>query len=392
MFLNLFQTLRALRVPVSLTEWLTMLEALEKGLHNDSLTDFYYMSRSLLVKDAAHYDAFDQAFRHCFQDAPLQQDPLSRKRLLEWMQGPHAPVRITPEELARLEALELGELLLELEERLNTQDEPHKEGQQAIGTGGTSPFGAAGDNPSGISFALEHGKGKAVMTALKRRYRNLRSDLTLDVRQIAVALKRLRDLRESGAEEVLDLDKTIDRTCLNGGEIDLVFRRDRENQVRLLLLMDSGGSMDPFRRVSERLFSAATGLNYFKDFRAFYFHNCVYENLYLDLASNEFITTDKAVREYGRNYRLLVIGDAAMSPHELQIPHGTLERMRTSSVTVTGFERLRQLAQAFPRRAWLNPLPENTWGQYDTLPTVAGLFPMFPMTLDGLGQAVRKLR
>lgn len=392
MFLNLFQALRALRVPVSLSEWLTLLEALDKGLHNDSLADFYFMSRCLLVKDPAHYDAFDLAFNHCFLESPLPPALPSREEVLRFLQGPHAPLRLSPEELAQLEGLELGELLLELEDRLRTQEEPHQEGQQFIGTGGTSPFGAQGINPSGISFAAEHGKGRAALVASGRRYHNLRNDLTLDVRQMGVALKRLRELRECGAEEVLDLEGTIDRTCRNGGEIDLVFRRERENQVRLLLLLDSGGSMDPFRSLSERLFSAANGLKYFKDFRALYFHNCVYDNLYLDLKTYECLPAEKVIREYGRDYRLLVVGDAAMSLHELQLAHGTLERAGSNSLAVTGFERLRQLSRAFPRRAWLNPLAEDSWVHNDTVPLIERLFPMFPLTLDGLTRAVRKLR
>jgi uncharacterized protein with von Willebrand factor type A (vWA) domain len=390
MFLDLYQTLRGLRVPVSLTEWLTLLEGLSKGLHNDSLADFYYMARSLLVKDVAHYDAFDQAFCHCFKDAPLPDDATVRGQVLEWLQDPHAPQPLSKDEAALLEVLTLEELLRELEKRLRTQDGPHDQGQEWIGTGGTSPFGSGGSHPSGISFDADGGGGRAALQAFGRRYRNLRNDLTLDVRQMGVALKRLRDLRESGAEEVLDLEATIDRTCRNAGEIDLVFARERENQVRLLLVMDSGGSMEPFRALSERLFSAAHGLNYFKDFRALYFHNCVYENLYTDLDAHEFMSTDKVVREYGRNYRLVVVGDAAMSLHELQSPHGTLERYRTSEVT--GLERLRQLSQAFPRRAWLNPLPENSWVHYDTVSIVEKLFPMFPLTLEGLTQAVRQLR
>ena len=273
---------------------------------------------------------------------------------------------------------------------MSRRQSPYPEGQEWLGSGGTTPFGAAGSSPSGISFDAEAGGERSALQGIGRRYRNLRNDLTLDVRQMGVALKRLRELRESGCEEPLDLERTVDRTCQNGGEIELVFARKRENQVRLLLVMDSGGSMEPFRILCERLFSAARGLNYFKEFRAFYFHNCVYENLYSDLQKHEFLTTDKVVREYGRDYRLLVVGDAAMSLHELQSHHGNLERQIPAPVS--GLERLRQLAQAFPRRVWLNPLSEDSWVHYDTVPMVGELFPMFPLTLDGLTQAVRQLR
>lgn len=390
MFLALYHSLRALKVPVSLTEWLALLEGLAKGLHNESLEDFYYLSRCLLVKDVAYYDAFDQAFAHCFKDGPLPEDLATRQKILEWLRNPLLPRRFSDEELAGLEALSLDELLRQLEDRLRNQDEAHHGGKKWIGTGGTSPFGANGSHPSGISFAAEGKGGRAVLQAFGRRYRNLRNDLTLDVRQIGVALKRLRDLRDSGAEEALDLEATIDKTCRNSGEIDLIFGRERENQVRLLLVMDSGGSMEPYRTLSERLFSAAHGLNHFKDFRAFYFHNCVYENLYTNLDTDEFVPTAEVIREYGRNYRLVMIGDGAMSPYELMSPHGTLERYRTS--TVTGLDWLRQLADAFTRRAWMNPLPVGHWNHYETVSVVGGLFPMFPLTLEGLSRAVRQLR
>jgi uncharacterized protein with von Willebrand factor type A (vWA) domain len=390
MFLTLYHSLRALKVPVSLTEWLALLEGLAKGLHNESLEDFYYLSRSLLIKDVAYYDAFDQAFAHCFKDGPLPEDLATKEKILEWLRDPLAPRQFSEEELAALEALSLDELLRQLEDRLRNQQEAHHGGKKWIGTGGTSPFGAGGSHPSGISFAAESRGGRAALQAFGRRYRNLRNDLTLDVRQIGVALKRLRDLRDSGAEEALDLEATVDRTCKNAGEIDLIPGRERENQVRLLLLMDSGGSMEPYRTLSERLFSAAHGLNHFKDFRAFYFHNCVYENLYADLHTAESVPTAEVVKEYGRDYRLVVVGDAAMSPYELMSPSGTLEYYRTSNVT--GLDWLRQLGEAFSRRAWLNPLPEGYWHRYETVPMVGNLFPMFPLTLEGLSRAVRQLR
>jgi hypothetical protein len=288
-----------------------------------------------------------------------------------------------------MEALTLDELLRELEDRLRTQEGEHHGGRHWIGTGGTSPFGAKGSHVSGISFDAEGGGGRAVLQAFARKYRNLRNDLTLDVRQIGVALKRLRDLRQEG-EETLDVDATIDKTCRDAGEIDLVFGRERENQVRVLLAMDSGGSMEPYRELSERLFSAAHGLNHFKDFRAFYFHNCVYENLYTDLDRGEFVPTAEVLRECGRKYCLIVVGDASMAPYELMIPNGTLERYRTS--TTKGIDWLRNMADVFPKRAWLNPVPESSWGWYETIGTIAGLFPMFPLTLDGLERAVRQLR
>ncbi|NTU59754.1 MAG: VWA domain-containing protein [Deltaproteobacteria bacterium] len=388
MFLPFFHALKALGVPVSLTEWLTLLEALAKDLHHGSLGEFYYLARGILVKDVAFYDAFDQAFSHCFKDGPFPDDLATKEKILEWLTDPLSPLKLPQEEIDKMEALSLEELLRELEDRLRTQDEEHHGGEKWIGTGGKSPFGAGGSHPSGISFAAEGGGGKAVLQAFARKYRNLRNDLTLDTRQISVALKRLRDLRQEG-EETLDIDATIDRTCKNAGDIDLVFSRERENQVKLVLAMDTGGSMDPYRELSERLFSAAHGLNHFKDFRSFYFHNCVYENLYTDLTNDDFVPTAEVLREYGRNYRLIVVGDASMAPYELMIANGTLERYKTTNTK--GIDWLRMLADAFPKRAWLNPVPEPSWPYYDTVATIGGLFPMFPLTLDGLDRAVRQL-
>ncbi len=385
MFLSLYHALRALKVPVSLTEWLTLLDGLAKGLHNQSLDDFYYLSRSLLIKDVAYYDAFDQAFNHCFQNRTLPENPAGRERILDWLQSPLARLGLSAEEIARLQTLTLSELLRELGERLREQ-EGMREGEPAwVGAAGESPFGIDGDDPSGIAFAAESGGERAAQQASARRYRNLRSDLTLGVRQIGVALKRLRDLRDCGAEEVLDLSATIDKTCVNAGEIDLVFSRQRENNLRLVLAMDSGGSMDPFRNISERLFSAANKLNYFKDFRAFYFHNCIYDKLYSNLETDESLPTPEVLREYGKRYRLILVGDAAMASYEL------LYRGATPESAVSGIDWLSQVAEAFPRRAWLNPLPESSWDSYETVRMVRGLFPMFPLTLEGLTRAVRRL-
>lgn len=388
MFLAFFHALKGLGVPVSLTEWLTLFEALSKDLHHGSLNEFYTLSRSILVKDVAFYDAFDQAFSHCFKDGPFPDDLATKEKILEWLSDPLSSLKLPQEEIDKMEALSLEELLEQLEERLRTQDEEHHGGEKWIGTGGKSPFGAGGSHPSGVSFAQESGGGKAVLQAFARKYRNLRNDLTLDTRQISVALKRLRDLRLEG-EETLDIEATIDRTCKNAGDIDLVFSRERENQVKLLLAMDTGGSMDPYRELSERLFSAAHGLNHFKDFRSFYFHNCVYENLYTDLTNNDFVPTAEVLREYGRRYRLIVVGDASMAPFELMIANGVLERYKTTNTK--GIDWLHMIAETFPKRVWLNPLQETSWPYYDTIATISGLFPMFPLTLEGLDRAVRQL-
>lgn len=389
MFLPLYHSLRSLQVPVSLTEWLTLMEGLSKGLHYQSLDDFYFLARSLLVKDVAYYDAFDQAFRHCFKAGPPPDLSAIKEQILAWLESPAAPLHLSDQDLNCMRALSLDELLVQLSARLREQEAAHEGGQKWVGTGGTSAFGSLGRHPSGISFAAESGGGNAVMAGFPRRYRNLRSDLTLDIRQISIALKRLRKLRDVGADEVLDLDATIDKTCRNAGDIDLVFAPERQNQVRLLLVMDTGGSMDPYRRLSERLFSAANKLNHFKDFRAFYFHNCIYDKLYTDFETNSFVTTAELMREYGKRYRLILVGDAAMSPHELFSNWGNLQDQGEHATQ--GIDWLHQVATAFPQRAWMNPLSEKVWGHYETVVRIKGLFPMFPLTLEGLGRAVRHL-
>lgn len=392
MFLPFFYALRSQGIHATPLEWITLMRALHLGLHNDSLDDFYYLSRSVLVKDEAHYDTFDLVFTHSFGPGAKGELPLkipdTNEDILRWLESARAPLRLSPEELERMKRLTPEELLKELLDRLEKQDGPHHGGHHWIGTGGTSPFGAKGSHPSGISFADETGGRSAVMLAGERRHRNLRSDLVLDVRQMGVALKRLRELRLTGAEETLDMDATIDRTCKNAGEIDLVFGRERENQVRLLLAMDTGGSMEPFRQLCERLFSAASALGHWKEFKAYFFRNCIYANLYSNLETGEHARVDDLIKDpHGR--RLVIVGDAAMAPYELMIPNGVLDRWRTSDIK--GIDRLRMLASAFPKRAWLNPLPEYEWESYSTTRAIQELFPMYPLTLEGLTRAVRDL-
>lgn len=375
---------------VSPTEWMTLMEAVDKGLHNDSLDDFYFLSRSLLIKDVAKYDAFDQAFAHVFRDGPVPENLATKEDILKWLEAARPQLNLSQEEIEKLRHLSLDELLRELEDRLKTQKEAHHGGKHWIGSGGTSPFGMKGQHPTGISFSPVGGGGRAMLQAFERKYRNLRNDLTLDVRQMSVALKKLRDLRQNPKDEMLDLDSTVDKTCKNGGEIELVFGAERENQVRLLLLMDTGGSMEPYRRLCETLFSAANGLNHFKEFRAFLFHNCVYDNLYQDIETYKYETVDDLIKNAkGDGYRLILVGDASMAPYELMIPNGTLERKRTSETK--GVDRLRMLKRAFPKAVWLNPMEEDGWHYYQTVGTIKSIFPMFPLTVAGIDAAVKEL-
>ncbi len=387
--LDLFYTLRGMGVETSPTEWLTLMSAMDKGLHNHNVDDFYYLARSLLIKDVALYDAYDQAFTHVFQGGDIPDNLATKDDILRWLEEGLEQKLLTAEELEQLKHYSLEELLKELQKRLEEQTGPHHGGHHWIGTGGTSPFGSGGSHPTGISFDPEGGGRGAVLQAFKRKYRNMRDDITLDVRQMTVALKKLRQLKNTGAEETLDLDATIEKTCKNAGDIEMVFGRERENQVRLLLVMDTGGSMEPYRRLCERLFSAASSLNHFKEFKAYYFHNCIYDNVYEDVEADKFVTTDDLIKNRSQEHRLVVVGDAAMAPYELLIPNGFLETRRTSRIK--GVDRLRMLSRAFPKRVWLNPISERSWSYYDTIATVGGLFPMYPLTVSGLGRAIKDL-
>lgn len=388
MFLTFFHSLRNLQVPVSLSEWLTLMEGLAKGLHQQSLVHFYYLARSLLIKDVAYYDAFDQAFHHCFKEIPLVDEETIKKQLFGMVANSDLARRFDGTELESLRYLSFDKLLMHLKQRLAEHHGTVSDWSMR-GSGGDSAMGIRGNDPAEISYGAEGEGGRTLTMPTARRFRNLRNDLTLDVRQISVALKRLRRLRDQGSELVLDLDATIDKTCRNGGEIDLIFSPERKNQVRLLLAMDTGGSMEPYRRLCERLFSAAHKLNHFKDFRAFYFHNCIYDKLYSDLENGKSLPTEEVIRTYGKRYQLILVGDAAMSPHELFSTGGTA--VSKSPQASTGIETLQQIASAFPKRAWLNPLAPRAWKHFETLSVISTLFPMFPLTITGLEQAVKHL-
>ncbi|TAL15669.1 VWA containing CoxE family protein [bacterium] len=383
-----FFALRSYGVKVTPTEWLTLLEALKRGLHGHTLDGFYALSRSLLVKNVEDYDSFDQVFAAVFRGADAATYDLDD--ILLWLKSSATPPELGRDELDYLSSLSPGELWGAMEKILREQKgATHCCGDHFVGTRGTSPYGQDGKNPAGVTFDEEGDGGGALLRAVRRDYRNLRGDRTLDTRRIGVALKRLRALRSEGAE-TLSIDETIDRTAREGGEIELVFGRERENQTRLVLAMDTGGSMEPFRVLSEKLFSAANSINHFKEFRPFYFHNCIYDNLYTDVEKGEFVEVEDFLRQTrGGDYRLIVVGDAVMAPFELMIPNGFMERKRVSMIK--GIDRLKSLARAFPKRAWLNPVAEAEWAGHRTIETIGRIFPMYPLTVSGIDSAVRAL-
>ncbi|MCB2185762.1 MAG: VWA domain-containing protein [Deltaproteobacteria bacterium] len=386
MFLNFFYTLRRAGVPVSVTEWMTLVQALDQGHAASSLTSFYYLSRALLVKSEAYYDQFDQVFGHVFRNAEMPAN--IRDEILDWLEDPLNRLDLDEAELEKLRRMDLDELRKELEKRLLEQDERHDGGNRWIGTGGTSPFGHSGMNPAGIRIGGEGGGGRAVQIAAARLFRNYRTDVTLDVRQIKVALKKLRQFAREGPEDELDIDETIDETCRQAGEIELVWKRQRKNKVKVLLLMDAGGSMSPYARLVDQLFSAAHQTTHFRDLKAYYFHNCIYQDIYKDIRQMEGEPTATLLQNLDADYKVIMVGDACMAPSELFAPGGAVDYYYHNEQP--GILWLQRIADHFRYTAWLNPLPERGWF-HSTIKPISRLFPMFPLTVAGIEDAMRAL-
>jgi hypothetical protein len=386
--MELFYGLRAQKVPVSIQEWLTLLEALAKGLVGPSLLEFYAVSRALLVKHEAHFDAFDQVFEATFRGAPTP--VVVSQELQKWLENPRLPRALTPEEMQRIAELRksLEALREAFEQRMREQKERHDGGSHWVGTGGTSPFGAGGFHPDGIRVGDVGGGMSALQVAAERRFKGYRNDITLDIRSLQLALRRLRRLRRSGTEDELDVEGSVEATCRNSGELELLFQRPRANDAKLLLLLDAGGSMLPFARLVSALFSAAHGLNHFKDFRHYSFHNCVYEHLYTDIEQNVRVPTVEVLKELSSDYDLVVVGDAYMNPGELIYKGGAIDYWHQNETP--GIEWLRRLASHFKRAVWLNPMPSRAWGA-PSVRMVAAVFPMFPLTVEGIEEAVQSL-
>ncbi len=385
MFTDFFYILRKRKVLVSITEWMTLMETLAKG-YITNLDAFYFLARAILVKSEAYYDHYDVAFQEYFQgiEAPTE----ISDEILEWLRDPLNRMTLSEEDRALFDSLDFDELLKELEKRLKEQTEQHDGGGHWIGRGGTSPFGHSGYHPAGIRIGGSSGGRHAIQIAQERRFRNYRNDLTLDVRQIKLALKGLRQLSRIGPEDELDLEETIEATAKNAGEIDLKWRRSRKNAVKVLLLMDVGGSMEPFALLCSQLFSAAHSSTHFKDFRYYYFHNCIYDTLYQDIERQEAINTDHLLHTLEPNYKLLLVGDARMGSWELMEKYGAINYYERNETP--GIVWLKRISEHFTHCVWLNPEESRFW-IHPTVRMIGELFPMFPLTLDGLGQAVRRL-
>jgi len=329
MFTDFFYLLKQSKVPVSIIEWMTLMEALAKGCINN-LDDFYFLARAILVKSEAYYDHYDIAFNEFFHGIEVTAGISDQLR--EWLKDPLNQITHNGKEKALFDEMGFDELLKELEQRLKEQTEQHDGGNYWIGRGGTSPFGHSGYHPAGIRIGGESRGRNAIQIAQERRFQNYRCDLTLDVRQMKVALKKLRQLSRIGPEDDLNLEETIDATAKNVGEIELVWRRSRENAVKVLLLMDVGGSMDSFALLCSQLFSAAHSSTHFKDFQFYYFHNCIYDNLYRDIERQETISSEHLLRILGPEYKLLIVGDARMGLWELTDRYGAINYFERNEI------------------------------------------------------------
>jgi hypothetical protein len=384
-FSDLFYGLRRAGLKVGPSDWLGLMEALSRGVVRPSLTDFYHVSRALLVKDESQFDRFDQVFAAVFREGDMPSATI--EHVLDWLHGA-IEREFSEEDLAALEALSLDQLRERFEERLREQTERHDGGNRWVGTGGTSPFGHGGKNPAGVRVGGSGGGRSAVQVATARHFRSYRHDRVLDDRSLAIALKRLRRLTKRNEELELDVDASIDATCQNAGDLTLEFSPPRKNEARVVLLMDVGGSMDPYADLVERLFSAAHGLQHWKSFEAYAFHNCVYESLEPAKPHGDAIDTAELILGRPRDAFLIVVGDASMAPSELVDVFGAnfyYHRNRTP-----GLVWLHRLRRHFERCVWLNPLPEKWWGGWTTR-VIGEVFPMFPLTVDGIDRAVDEL-
>jgi uncharacterized protein with von Willebrand factor type A (vWA) domain len=390
MLIPFFFKLREAGVPVSITEFLTLLEALQAQLAQSSAEDFYFLSRACMVKDERHFDRFDRAFAAHFKGAEELFEAMLARIPEEWLQK-MAEKTLTEEEKAKIEALGGWDKLIEtLKKRLEEQQKRHQGGNKWIGTAGTSPFGAYGYNPEGVRIGQDESRNRrAVKVWDRREFRNLDDQIELGTRNIKIALRKLRRFAREGAADQLDLDSTIDSTARNAGLLDLKFIPERHNAIKVLLFLDVGGSMDDHVRVCEELFSAAR--SEFKHLEYFYFHNFVYESLWKDNRRRhlEKISTLEVMRTYGHDYKLIFVGDATMSPYEIVQPGGSIEHWNEEP----GALWMQRLGKTWPRHVWLNPEPQQRWEYTPSVQITRELLEdrMFPLTLGGLDQAIKAL-
>jgi len=387
MLIDFFFTLKDARVPVSIKEFLMLLEALDKQVISSSIDDFYYLARTTLVKDEANFDKFDKAFGYYFHGAQTIFDKAPDVPL-DWLIK-RLQRELTPEQKAQIEKFGYDKLMDRLKELLEEQKGRHEGGNKWIGTGGTSPFGHSGVNPEGIRIGGEGGNRSAVKVWDARAFRDYDSERELGTRNIKIALRRLRQFAREGLEEELALDDTIRATANNAGWLDLKMQPERKNKVKVLMLMDVGGTMDDHIAQVEELFSAAK--SEFKNMEFFYFHNCVYDQLWKNNRrrhAERFPSWD-VIRKYPADTKLIFVGDATMSPYEIVQPGGSVEYNNEEAGAVW----LQRFTHQFPKYIWLNPEPEGLWQYRQSIAIIRQLMSdrMYPITMDGLDRAMQHL-
>ncbi len=389
MFITFFTELKSAGIPVSLREYLTLMEALDKDLAEKSVEDFYYLARLTLVKDESNLDKFDRVFGHVFKGLDLMSEVATTEIPEEWLRR-LAEKHLSEEEKAQIEALGGFEKLMEtLRERLKEQQKRHQGGNKWIGTAGTSPFGAYGYNPEGVRIGQHESRHRrAVKVWDKREFKDLDDTQLLGTRNIQVALKRLRNFARKGAAEELDLDDTI-RATAHKGLLDIKMRPERHNAVKVLLFFDIGGSMDDHIRVCEELFSAAR--SEFKVMEHFYFHNCLYEYVWKEnrRRHTERMPTMDVLHKYPADYKIIFVGDASMSPYEIAYPGGSVEHWNEEA----GADWMQRITGLYKSAVWLNPVRQEHWHYTHSIQMLNELMEgrMFPMTVEGLTDAMKEL-
>lgn len=388
MFHSFIDELRAAGISASLKEHLTLLEALERDVIDRTPEQFYFLARATFVKDEGLIDRFDQVFAKVFRGIATSHANPNAEIPEDWLRAVAAKY-LTPEEMAAIESLGSWDEIMEtLKQRLEEQQGRHQGGNKWIGTGGTSPYGNSGYNPEGVRIGGESKHKRALKVWENREFKNLDNTRELGTRNIKIALRRLRRFAREGAAEELDIDATIEGTAKQGW-LDVRMRPERHNAVKLLLFLDVGGSMDPFVKLCEELFSAAT--SEFKNLEFFYFHNCVYEGVWKDNRRRfqERTPTFDVLHKFGHDYKLLFVGDAAMSPYEITHPGGSVEHFNEESGAVW----MQRMMHTYPSVAWLNPVPEAQWGYSQSTRIIRELMTdrMYPLTIAGLDDAAREL-
>ncbi len=390
MFVDFFYQLRAARIPATIREYLMLLEAMGRGVTGISVDGFYYLARAVMVKDEKFFDTYDKVFANFFKGAMHATEGVFDELIPEdWLKN-LVERMFDDEELKKMEKLSLEELMAELAKRLQEQERRHQGGNRWIGTGGTSPFGNSGRNPAGVRIGGEGGGKSATKIWEKREFRGLDGDIEIGTRNFQIALRKLRKFVREGAEDEFDLDGTIRSTAENAGMLDIRMRPERKNKIKVLLFIDVGGSMDSHVRISEELFSAAR--TELKHLEYFYFHNFIYERVWREnrRGYNEWMPTWDILNTYGSDYKLIVVGDATMSPYEISEIGGSIEHWNEEP----GETWMRRLLACYPGSVWLNPVPPERWMRTPSVQMTYRIIEgrMFPLSVEGLDGAMKLLR